>query len=54
MESYAVPALIVEDLGSKVLVRFAAGNLRIVPLDLIGEANPAEIDEYEESATLCF
>ncbi len=44
---YTVPAMIVEDRYYSVLVRFAAGNLRVVPLDQLAPVSKADIEEFE-------
>jgi len=46
--SHSSPAMIVEERGSQVLVRFAAGNVRLVHPDHLEPATPAEIQEYRE------
>src|SRR5579884_860808 len=46
--SHSSPAMIVEERGSQVLVRFAAGNVRLVHPDQLEPATPAEIQEYRD------
>jgi hypothetical protein len=48
----SVPALLLRIDGETALVRFAAGNLRQVPVDLVEPATPAEIREYLEYKVL--
>jgi hypothetical protein len=44
---YGVPALHIRNFDDgTVLVRFAAGNFRIVPVELLKPATQAEMDEY--------
>jgi hypothetical protein len=45
--NYGVPALHIRNFDDgTVLVRFAAGNFRIVPVELLKPATQAEMDEY--------
>ncbi len=46
---YAVPAEIVNCEGTKALVRFAAGNVRLVDFDLLTTATEADRKEFESA-----
>jgi len=45
---YSVPALLLRIEGDNAVVRFAAGNLRRVHVDLLEPATDAELREYFE------
>lgn len=45
--NYTVPAKIVEDRYFSVLVSFAAGNLKVVPLDQLAPASKADMEEFD-------
>ena len=49
--SYTVPALVVEDNGITLRVRFSAGNERVINRSLIVPATMADIEEFESVRT---
>lgn len=51
VKSVSSPAIVIEDCGTKTLVQFAAGNLRLVDPEDLQTATSAEIQEFEDTVT---
>lgn len=46
---YSVPAELIEQWDGQALVKFAAGNLRLVQIDLLAAATEQDRQEFEDS-----